>query len=285
MITDENTKSTFLEDSTIEIIRALPKGQAAHYALFDFDGTLSLIREGWSKIMETMMVTILREIGTNETDQELGHIVSSFVTELTGKQTIYQMIRLVEEVEKRGGSSLSPLEYKHQYLELLLAKIQHRRDRLQTNKASPNEYLVPGSFEILTILQEKGVKLYLASGTDLEYVREEVHLLGLNEFFGDCIYGALDSYQNYSKKMIIDQILGKEQINGSHLVGFGDGYVEVSEVKACGGIAIALATDEANPNGLPDPWKRKRLIRAGADLVIPDFRDWKLLVRNLFGSS
>jgi len=49
-----------------------------------------------------------------------------------------------------------------------------------------------------------------------------------------------------------------------------------------GGVAVALATDEANPGGAPDPWKRTRLSAAGADLLVPDFRDWKVLIRCLF---
>ena len=61
-------------------------------------------------------------------------------------------------------------------------------------------------------------------------------------------------------------------------MGFGDGYVEIRDVKAVGGMAVAVASDEAGRSGKPDPWKRDRLIGAGADLVIPDFRDWSALI-------
>jgi hypothetical protein len=40
-----------------------------------------------------------------------------------------------------------------------------------------------------------------------------------------------------------------------------------------GGIAVAVASDEAARSGSPDAWKRDRLIGVGADIVIPDFRD------------
>ena len=40
-------------------------------ASFDFDGTLSLIREGWPQIMIPMMVEVLKETGTAETEAEL----------------------------------------------------------------------------------------------------------------------------------------------------------------------------------------------------------------------
>ena len=47
---------TFLDDSPIEIVnQSIPRGHVRH-ALFDFDGTLSLIREGWQGVMIPMMV-------------------------------------------------------------------------------------------------------------------------------------------------------------------------------------------------------------------------------------
>ncbi len=70
---------------------------------------------------------------------------------------------------------------------------------------------------------------------------------------------------------------------GSALLGFGDGYVEIANVKAAGGVAVAVASDEAGRSGRADPWKRDRLIGVGADLVIPDYRDGEALLGYLFG--
>ena len=58
--------------------------------------------------MIPMMVRVLRETKTSkgdspEDDATLTALVEDFVMTLNGKQTIYQMIRLAEEVEKRGG--------------------------------------------------------------------------------------------------------------------------------------------------------------------------------------
>jgi len=272
----------FLEASTVEVLRDVSQTRPPRCALFDFDGTLSLIREGWPQVMIPMMVDILKESGTGENDEELERVVTDFVTELTGRQTIYQMIRLAEELEKRGGAPASPQEYKNRYLDLLMEKIRHRRRRLRAGDARPADYLVPGSVQMLRALREHGVQLYLASGTDEQYVREEARLLELDGFFGGHIYGAREDYANHSKRMVIQRILRENQIDGASLVGFGDGYVEIENVKSCGGIAVALATDEANPGGAPDPWKRTRLSAAGADLSVPDFRDWRILIRCLF---
>ena len=272
----------FLERSTVEVLQDVSRAQPPRCALFDFDGTLSLIREGWPQVMIPMMAAILKRSGTHESHEELERVVTDFVTELTGRQTIYQMIRLAEELEKRGGEPADPQEYKSRYLDLLMEKIRHRRRRLRTGKALPVDYLVPGSVQMLRALRQRGVQLYLASGTDEHYVREEARLLELDGFFGRHIYGAREDYANHSKRMVIKRILRENQIDGASLVGFGDGYVEIENVKTCGGIAVALATDEANPGGAPDPWKRTRLSAAGADLLVPDFRDWRVLIRCLF---
>src|SRR4030042_2276985 len=75
--------------------------------------------------------------------------------------------------------------------------------------------------------------------------------------------------------MVIERILKENRVDGQSLLGFGDGYVEIQNIKAVGGLAVAVASDEAGRSGTPDPWKRDRLIGAGADLVIPDYREYR----------
>ena len=83
----------FLGDE-IEVLRPdLPRGRFRS-VLFDFDGTLSLIREGWPQVMIPMMVEELRATGTAETPEQLARAVEDFVMRLNGRQTIYQMIQL-----------------------------------------------------------------------------------------------------------------------------------------------------------------------------------------------
>src|SRR3954454_24037060 len=112
-----------LADCEIEVVRPdLPRGRF-RAVLFDFDGTLSLIREGWPQVMIPMMVEELRQTGTAETPEQLAHAVEDFVMRLNGRQTIYQMIQLAEEVTRRGGRPLEPLQYKQRYHDLLLRRI------------------------------------------------------------------------------------------------------------------------------------------------------------------
>src|SRR3981081_1703128 len=101
------------------MIEQLSPGVSAKNAwvvLFDFDGTISLIRAGWMDVMVPMMVEILLDLKSGETEEDLRAIVEEFVGRLTGKQTMYQMIALAEEIEKRGGTPLASLEDKNQQL-------------------------------------------------------------------------------------------------------------------------------------------------------------------------
>jgi phosphoglycolate phosphatase len=268
----------------IEILNPdLPRGKFRS-TLFDFDGTLSLIREGWPQVMIPMMVDVLRQTGTKESDEALTAIVKEFVSQLTGRQTIYQMIRLAEEVQQRGGKSLDPLEYKHRYLALLMDRIRSRLEALEAGSARPVEWTVPGTHQMVERLKARGLTLYLASGTDLPYVRKEAGLLGLTPFFGDNIYGALEDYKSFSKKLVIERILSDHHLQGEELMGFGDGYVEIEEIKRVGGVAVAVATDEVRRQGV-DAWKRERLVKAGADIVIPDFRCHEELLNYLLAEE
>jgi phosphoglycolate phosphatase-like HAD superfamily hydrolase len=271
-------------DDEIEVRRAdLPRGRFRS-VLFDFDGTLSLIREGWPQVMIPMMVAELRQTPTAESEAELTAAVEDFVMRLNGRQTIYQMIQLADEVRRRGGRPQEPLAYKHRYHDLLMARIAGRREALHSGTATPEEWTVPGTHSLLDALRGRGLTMYLASGTDLNYVRQEAELLGVAEYFGEHIYGALDDYKNFSKGMIIERILHDNNLHGKELLAFGDGFVEIEEVKKVGGVAVAVASDEVNRRGV-HAWKRDRLVRAGADVVIPDYRQHRRLLAYLFAEE
>ena len=86
-VVDESQESHFLPGTGIEIIRAIQLAAPPEHVLFDFDGTLSLIREGWPDVMVPMMVQVLLETGTDETAQQLHRLAYDFVMQLNGKQT------------------------------------------------------------------------------------------------------------------------------------------------------------------------------------------------------
>jgi phosphoglycolate phosphatase len=249
-----------------------PRPRLTH-VLFDFDGTLSLIRQGWPEVMVPMFAEMMPP-QAGESEEDRCRLAFEDIMRLNGKQTIYQMIQLADRIRERGGQPREPLWYKHEYLRRLDARIRSRTDGLRGGTLRPDDLLVHGARPFLEELVRRGFHLYLASGTDEVYMKEEARLLDLARCFGPHLYGALDDYKQFSKKIVIERILRENAIPGEQLLSFGDGYVEILNTKEAGGLAVAVASDEAhNGSGRMDDWKRQRLTGVGADVVIPDFRD------------
>jgi len=243
----------------VEQLRAGVSARKARVCIFDFDGTISLIRSGWSDVMVPMMVEILLDLNTGESEEELGRVVEDFVWRLTGKQTIYQMIELASQIRQRGGRPLEPLAYKKMYLDRLHDRIRYRLEELRQGKVPPEKYLVPGARELVLALRERGLAMYLASGTDQEYMREEARLLDI----APCFDGG---------------------VRGDEFLGFGDGYVEIENVKEVGGVAVGVATAEPECQ-VVDEWKRRRLAGVGADFIVPNFLCREELMQTLFANG
>ena len=274
-------ENLFLDNTTIEIHREIQTGNIRH-VVFDFDGTISLIRDGWQNVMVPMMVEFLQtETDTTETPEQIEALVVEFVDRLTGKQTIYQMMQLGEEIEKRGGTPQEPLAYKDEYNRRLLPVVEERIAGLAAGKLSAEPLRVPMSLEFLQSLREMRINCYLASGTDVEFVKNEAALLGVAKYFDGGIYGALREYKKFSKAMVIQKIITDFQLSGSELLIVGDGYVEIENAKAVGAIAVGVASVEDNRYNM-NADKRERLIRAGADIIIPDFQEGAQLLNYLF---
>src|SRR5437773_3424495 len=144
--------------------RFAPRPHLSH-VLLDFDGTLSLIRQGWPEVMVPMFVESLPPL-PGETEEARRQLCFDDIMRLNGKQTIYQMIQLADRVKARGGMPREPLWYKHEYLRRLEERIRHRLDGLRSGSLRPDDLLVYGSRQILDLLLRRGLPLYLASGTD-----------------------------------------------------------------------------------------------------------------------
>ena len=252
-------------------------------ALFDFDGTISLIRRGWQDIMVPYFCEVLQSVRRpDETPEQIETLVRDFVDTLTGKQTIFQCMRLDEEVVLRGGAHRDPVEYKHEYLRRLEARIADRIRGLEDGSIDPSELLVPGCRELVKTLKANGITCRLASGTDEKDVLREAKLLGLDTLFDGKIYGAHDYMLECSKELVIRSLIEEEGILPQELISFGDGYVEIQLVADLGGYAVGVATDEERMKGINE-WKRNRLSAAGAAMIIPDFADYKTLITYIGG--
>jgi len=269
----------------VEFTAAFQPRPVINHVLFDFDGTLSLVRQGWMHVMAPMFLEML-DVQPHEDRAALERLVYDDIMRLNGKQTIYQMMQLADRILERGGQPREPLWYKHEYLRRLGLQINSRTEGLRSGKIQPDDLLVHGSRQLLENLVERGLTLYLASGTDEPFVKAEAELLDVARYFGPRIYGALDDYKNFSKQMVIDRILRENAVSGDRLLAFGDGYVEIENTKRTGGMAVAVASDEANNgSGNVDQWKRTRLLGVGADIVVPDYRDAGALLDCIFQAN
>ena len=253
-------------------------------AVFDFDGTLSLIRAGWREVMVDQCVEILGMTPGGHDVDELRSVSDEFITRLTGQQTIYQMLHLRGEVEARGGTPLPAEEYKADYLNRLHDKIAHRLEALRSEPRSLANYLMPGSHDLLSKLRDRGVPCYLASGTDQPLVEEEASLLGLAAYFEDRIYGAREEYWTFSKKKLMARIISETGLKGKELVVFGDGYVEIENGRDLGATTVGIASTETAVGGW-DEWKRTRLLEVGAQVLVPDWREADELLIYLYGDD
>jgi phosphoglycolate phosphatase len=285
MVAVSRPETPMVLDATIEVLRPdLPRGRF-RAVLFDFDGTLSLLREGWPAVMTALMLDELRRTGTDETDEQLAAVVEGIVIGLNGRPTIVQMQHLAAEVARRGGRPVGPAEYARTYQERLLAMIRGRYDDLATVRAAPADWAVPGTHALLQALRSRGLTLVLASGTEVTHVRREADLLGLTPYFDEAVFFApVGDDPHFSKRAVIERVLREHSLRGEELLGFGDGVIETEEVRRVGGVAVAVASQEPPARGV-NAWKRDRLIRAGADVVIADYDCHDRLLRWLFAEE
>lgn len=236
-------------------------------AVFDFDGTISTLRCGWEKVMQPLMLEYISP--DKEPVQELIDEVDRYIDESTGIQTVYQMQWLADRVEQATGVKRDAWWYKDEYNRRLMLSVQQKKQALEEGKADPEQYLVAGSIEFVKALNERGIALYLASGTDHCDVVKEATILGAAELFTE-IKGAPEHQATCSKEAVLKMLFTEKQFNGEELLVVGDGKVEIALGKANGSYALGAATDEVNRCGVNDV-KRTRLVNAGADAITGDF--------------
>jgi phosphoglycolate phosphatase-like HAD superfamily hydrolase len=212
--------------------------------------------------------------------------VTEYVDRSTGILTIRQMEWLAEAVRRHGlaRAPRTAREYKRTYNERLLQPVRERLRQMDGSPAGRDAFLIAGARAFLQGLYERGVTLYLASGTDQVYVLEEAAALGISGFFGERIYGAQDDTGAYTKERLIQRILDEHGLRGEELLVVGDGPVEIRHAKARGAVALGVAADEERRQGL-DPRKRRRLLEAGADLIVTDFLHCAELLHYLVDST
>jgi phosphoglycolate phosphatase len=142
--------------------------------------------------------------------------------------------------------------------------------------------MVPGVRPCLQSLADRGVELTLASGTEVEFVRSELQLLELADFFGDRVFAPGSEPREFAKRRVMEELIARHQLPPTQLVSFGDGLVETQAVVALGGLAIGIACDETHRSGVIDLAKRDSLAAAGAAVIVGDYRSINVLLDQMW---
>jgi len=288
-LASDRRNARYLDNTEIELCwDPLPKAGIKH-AVFDHDGTVSTLRQGWEQVMAPVMIKAILGDKYETADETLYHKVRNrvldYIDQSTGIQTIVQMEALVEMVKEFGlvpGDKIrDKFGYKEIYNDALMELVNKRIEKFRRGELDIHDYTIKGALEFLKALQKRGIKLYLASGTDCDDVLAESKALGYAELFDGGIYGSVGDITKYSKKMVIEKIMAENSLQGPELAVFGDGPVEIRECRKREGIAVGIATDEIRRHGL-NPDKRTRLIKAGAHIIVPDFSQQDKLIKLLF---
>ena len=287
-LAEDPRRARYVKGTEIEIIQDLPDQLNIRHAIFDHDGTLSTLREGWEVIMEPMMIRAVLGPRYDEADETLYHkvvdAIRRYIDKTTGIQTLVQMQGLVELVRQFGcvpeEDILDIHGYKALYNAALMEMVRGRTAKLRRGELDITDFQIKNAGPLLEALHRKGIKLYLASGTDEADVAAEAEAMGYAHLFEGRIFGAVGDIKIEAKRIVLERIIRENTLSGPEFVTFGDGPVEIRETRKRGGIAVGVASDEVRRFGL-NPTKRARLIRAGADIILPDFSQLDALLKLL----
>lgn len=278
--------ANYLPNTEIEIVNKWEDKLQIKHAIFDHDGTISTLREGWELIMGPMMMKAILGNQYLEADEALYQKVqirvNEFIDKTTGIQTLVQMQGLIGLIREFGcvpeDQILDEFGYKQIYNEELLEMVKVREAKFAKGELSLEDFTLKNAVTFLQRLHDAGIKLYLASGTDEEDVKSEARVLGYDHLFEGRIYGAVGDVTKEAKKIVLDRILDMIGDSASGKVAtFGDGPVEMRETNKRGGVSVGIASNELRRYGLNES-KRTRLIKAGADIIIPDFSQYRQLL-------
>lgn len=264
---------------TLEIIRPILGPCRPRVALFDFDGTVSLLRSGWQQIMIDLAVEVIPRLD-GERPGDVAKIGHDLVYGTNGVPTLFQMQAIVDIVRARGRVGPDAHGYKRLFLERLEERVQPRLASIESKAVAPAVWQLPSVESMLEMLAAYHIPCYLASGTDQVAVRSETAALGLERYF-EGIFGATSDAENSTKATVFSRLAAKHKLGPDELVTFGDGVEEIRLTKQAEGIAIGIARDDASP-GRVDADQRMRLIDAGADAIIVDFAVADQIMRHLF---
>ena len=115
---------------------------------------------------------------------------------------------------------------------------------------------------LVEALRSRGMKLYLASGTDVDVYVRASRPWASPKFFDGRIYGSVGDVNVEAKRVVLDRIFRDNAIAPEALVTIGDGPVEMRETQkgrdGSGRVQRRTAGLRGQPGQAPAPGTRRR---------------------------
>jgi len=199
------------------------------------------------------------------------------------------IIALTEFLNSHGGNNLSPNRYHH------LFRMIHGPESMNVNPyqqaASVDDFLIPGARNLLQGLNRSFEgRVYIASGSDVEAVRIDAALLGLDELVADIVgAGSSPDPRACAKRRIIEKFKRGEvddiPLQRGELAGFEDGFPENLWTYVADGIAVGMLSPDhslyENEGHFTVEQKRARLTRSGSHVLVNSYRHALRLIEEI----
>ncbi|HZJ87731.1 MAG TPA: HAD family hydrolase [Sphaerochaeta sp.] len=287
LLASDSRLASYIEGSEIEVIDSSYRTSRTNSypvaAIFDLDGTLSTLREGWDTVMHETMVGYItgdqyQHLSRSELDR-IAEQVARLIERTTGVQTVIQMMEMMDLLRFYGYVPAEQVatahEYKDWYAQKIRDRVEYKFARYEAGELGVDAFTINGALDFLHHLKAQGTRLYLASGTDDSDVKHELTTFGYADLFDGGIYGSVGDTANDPKAVVVakakEYVLStKGTFRTGDAVVFGDGPVEIREGRAAGFVTVGMISDEKQRWGT-NPHKRERLILAGSDFLMPDY--------------
>jgi len=252
---------------------------------WDWDGNFSLLRMLWQLIMAPMMVDAI--CGDQPKTRAIRQAVHRMIDETTGIRTIEQMRELIKMIREYSLVPEAEIHdewyYKKVYLDRLMVPVNRRIRKVQLGQCRPEAMMLAGAMGAVRTLYHTGVTQLVFSGTDRENVVHESGVLTASQYF-EAIFGAAIALSpgevEKDKEDVLREEIARRGLSGAQIAGGGDGKVEIIAIKEAGGLAIGVASNEKTGRGW-DLEKAQKLIKAGADVIMPDWRWYRVLIEQV----
>ncbi|MBC8324507.1 MAG: haloacid dehalogenase-like hydrolase [Verrucomicrobia subdivision 3 bacterium] len=272
---------TTTDPSPLELLPSFTPRPRATHVVFDFDGTLSWLRHGWTEVAQTVLTPRfpLRE---GETIDDIRTHLFHEMIRFNGRPTPLFTTEMAAQIQQRGGQAQAD-ELLESFLEPLHANAHARYAKLRDGTATRDDYIIHGGRALLELLAARGLAIIILSGNPHDQINTEAEMLGLTPFCKGHVYGHTDA-DHFTKQKVLEKLMAEESFTGDNFVMFGDGAAEIEATRNLGGLAIAVCSDEhENGSGRVDEHKRTVLIESGADAIIADYRNPGTLLQTILG--